>query len=141
MGLQAVVVAEVALVVAKVALAALRQLLYVVAEVLIEATCPTETGTAEGKEGAWSPGTGTALADELVRVGLPAILEQDQLVRVGLPVKAGRGVQAGSYPVRRWPQVAALGQQEVAQELEKAKWSLRNVIWMHKSLKVTFFLS
>jgi hypothetical protein len=62
-----------------------------VAEFLIEAACPTETGTAEGKEGAWSPGTGTAtaLADELARVKLPAILEQDQLVRVGLPVKAG----------------------------------------------------
>jgi hypothetical protein len=67
-----------------------------VAEILIEAACPRETGTAEGKVAACSPGTGTAVADELVRVGLPAILEQDQLVRVGLPVKAGRGVQAGS---------------------------------------------
>jgi hypothetical protein len=74
---------------------------------------PTTAGKAEGKVGACSSGTGTAVADELVRVGLPAILEQDQLVRVGLPVKAGRGVQASSYPVRRWPQVAALGQQEV----------------------------
>jgi hypothetical protein len=44
------------------------------------------------------------VADELVRVELPAILEQDQLVRVGLPVKAAR----------LWPQVAALGQKDVA---------------------------
>jgi len=61
-----------------------------VAEVVIEAACPTETATAEGKVVACSPGTGTAVADELVRVWLPVLPGQDQLVRVWLPALPGQ---------------------------------------------------
>jgi hypothetical protein len=45
---------------------------------LLEAACPT----AERKVAACSPGTETAVVDELVRVGLPVLPGQDQLVRV-----------------------------------------------------------